>query len=363
MAKKTKDETVELLYINEEPTETKQKPSKKNKKRNKNVPKKTVQENEIINLDNEIIIGLTPKPKEKEVKSKKEKENQNIEKKQSKERKAKQVNYNANTKKKSEGKNNNAKAKLSRKPIIRIKILKWTGIFILLIGIVIFFMLSPIFNVKQINVEGVQKLTAEEIINLSEIKLEENIFKIKTSQVAERIESLSYVESVEITKELPKTVKLTIKERKPKFIIELGDRYAYIDSKGYILEISEERLELPILYDYSTATENIVDFENTKKLSDEDCRRIEMAEKIVSAAENNNILSYITSVSIEDGANIKVNLDAEKKVAYLGDCSNANIRVLYLKKMIEEEAGKEGEAYINGDLHTKKPKPYFREKI
>lgn len=370
MAKKTKDETVELLYINEEPIEINQKPSKKSKRKrkNKNVLKETMQENEIINLDNEIIIGLTPKPEEKEVKSKKEKENQNknqnqnVKKKEDKSKKKKQVNSKANTKKKVEEKNN-TKSKLSRKARIRIKILKWTGIVILLVGIVIFFMLSPIFNLKQIDVVGVQKLTAEQIIGLSEIKLEENIFKIKTSQIIEKLESLSYVESVEITKELPKTIKLTVKERKPKFIIELEGRYAYIDSKGYVLEISEEKLALPILCDYSTSIESIVDFENTKKLSDEDCRRVEMAEKIVSAAENNEILSYITSVSIESGTNIKVNLDNEKKVAYFGDCSNANIRILYLVMMIEREAGKEGIIFIDGDLHTQKPKPYFREKI
>lgn len=54
MAKKTNDKTIDLLYVN----------NKKQKKqnRNKNLPKKAQPQNDIINLDDEIIIGLTPKP-------------------------------------------------------------------------------------------------------------------------------------------------------------------------------------------------------------------------------------------------------------------------------------------------------------
>ena len=59
MAKKTKDETIDLLYVNNKKGKEKNKNQKK--KRNNNVPKETLPQNDIINLDNEIIIGLTPK--------------------------------------------------------------------------------------------------------------------------------------------------------------------------------------------------------------------------------------------------------------------------------------------------------------
>ena len=348
MSKKINDNTIDLLYLNEEPNNKKTNKGKtKGKSKNNNVPKKT--QDNIIDLDNEIIIGLTPKPEKKQ--PRKEKVQQ---------QKSKKTNKNRNTQKQMQRKlqnqvqkktnkknsvNNNHKS--IKKNTIKLKILKWTSISVVLIILVIAFVFSPIFNVKQIKVEGIQKLAQEDIINLSQIQLKEN----------------TYVESVNITRELPKTIKISIKEREAQYIIQTEIGNAYVDYNGYIIEILEEKLPLPILTGYTTPIENIIDYKNIKKLSDEDCAKLETVSDIAESAKNNDILKYITSIDMLEAKNIKLNLDNEKKVAHLGDGSNANLRILYLKTIIERENGKAGEIYINGDVQTLKPKPYFREAI
>ncbi len=364
MSKKINDNTIDLLYLNEEPNNKKTNKGKtKGKSKNNNVPKKT--QDNIIDLDNEIIIGLTPKPEKKQ--PRKEKVQQ---------QKSKKTNKNRNTQKQMQRKlqnqvqkktnkknsvNNNHKS--IKKNTIKLKILKWTSISVVLIILVIAFVFSPIFNVKQIKVEGIQKLAQEDIINLSQIQLNENMFKIKISEVAKKIEENTYVESVNITRELPKTIKISIKEREAQYIIQTEIGNAYVDYNGYIIEILEEKLPLPILTGYTTPIENIIDYKNIKKLSDEDCAKLETVSDIAESAKNNDILKYITSIDMLEAKNIKLNLDNEKKVAHLGDGSNANLRILYLKTIIERENGKAGEIYINGDIQTLKPKPYFREAI
>lgn len=373
MAKKTKDETIDLLYIKEVPNEKSKKKTKKTKKSTKKkVPKKVPKENDIINLDDELIIGLTPKPEQKKPKKENKK---NIQPKKKNTVGAGTVSARKTQKNNSKNivgktdlgdpKQNKHKnqQKQSIKSKIRIKILKWTSIFILVVGVIIAFMLSPIFNVKQINVEGTNKLTSEEIVSYSQIQSNVNIFKIHKLNTIEKIQEIPYVEVANITRELPSTIKISIKERVPQYIIEIANGNAYIDSKGYILEISQEKLSLPIILGYGTSIESIIDFQNTKKLSDEDCRKIEVINKVFESAKNNGILTYITSINITNIDDIVLNLDTEQKIAYFGDCSNANLRILYLKKMLEEENGHAGEAYINGNIHTLKPKPYFREKI
>lgn len=365
MAKKTNDNTIDLLYLNNKDDNKKQKKTKrKAKSQNKNVPKNTVKQDNIIDLDNEIIIGLTPKSEKKQPKKDNVKKQKN--KKQSQKNKPQKQPQRKNQKQARPNPKNTEKinnTKKIKKNTIKLKVLKWTSMLILLVIIVIAFIFSPIFNVKQIKVEGIQKLVEEQVINLSQIQLNENMFKIKISEVEKKIEENTYVETVSITRELPKTIKITVKEREPLYIIETESGNAYIDSNGYIIEILEEKLPLPILIGYTTSNENIVNFQNTKKLSDEDCKRLETISSIVESAKNNDILQYITSIDMLEISNIKLNLDSESKVAYLGDGSNANLRILYLKTIIEEESGKAGEAYINGDLHTMKPKPYFRERI
>ena len=346
MSKKTNEKMVDLLYLDNNDNS-----KKKKQKKNNNLPKKTVKKDDIINLDNEIIIGLTPKSEKKE--PKKNNKKQTTAKKQK----------SADDVQKKQKNNQNVKQPIKNK--LKLKILKWTSLAILLLGIIILFLLSPLFNVKQIIVEGTEKLSNEEVINLSQIKLDQNTFKIRKSETLQKIEGNTYVETADIVRELPSTIRIVITERTPQYMIQIANGNAYIDSNGYILDISTETLQIPILNGYVTPIDNIIDFNNTKKLLDEDCEKIHVISKIIEAAKNNNVLTYITAIDISDINDVKLNLDTEKKIAYLGDGSNANMRILYLKRIIEGEAGKEGEIFINGDLSTKepKPKPYFREKV
>ncbi len=349
MAKKTNDETIDLLYIKEVPNDKNKKKTKKNKKSTKESKR-----NDIINLDEELIIGLTPKPELQKTK----KEGKNNKKQENRPKsKSSQKNIKENRT------NEKLKPKQSKRSKIRKIFLKWTSIFVLVVGVIILFMISPIFDIKQINVEGISKLSSDEVISYAQVQLYTNMFKMQKQETIKKIQENSYVESASITRELPNTIKISIKERVPQYIIEIANGNAYIDSKGYILEISQEKLPLPIILGYKTSVESIIDFQNTKKLSDEDCTKIEKINEVYEAAKNNGILTYITSIDITNIDDIILNLDSEQKVAYFGDCSNANLRILYLKKMIEEDSGHAGEAYINGNMHTLKPKPYFREKI
>lgn len=129
------------------------------------------------------------------------------------------------------------------------------------------------------------------------------------------------------------------------------------------MKIAEEKLQIPNIVGYSTSVESIIDFQNTKKLLDEDCDKLKVINEIIDAAKNNNVLSYIKTIDISDENDIKINLENENKIAYLGDGTNANLRILYLKEIVEQEKGKEGEIFINGDINSSKPKPYFREKV
>ena len=55
-------------------------------------------------------------------------------------------------------------------------------------------------------------------------------------------------------------------------------------------------------------------------------------------------------------------LEAEKKKIYLGDTSNLSNKMLYILAIIEQEKGKDGDIFVNGDLNNKF-QPYFRERV
>ena len=262
-------------------------------------------------------------------------------------------NYNPNYKK---------TKKLSLKQIKRrkflIKVAKWTTIFAILIGAIIYVLLSPLFAIKKINVNTDGKLNEQEIISLSAINLNENIFKYTKKQIKENIKENSYVEEVDIKRKFPDEIQITIKERFPKFMITYGNAYVYINNQGYILEISKEYQELPILKGIKTTDEEI---EVGKRLCNEDLQKLTTVLKIMEVANSEGLLNLITYIDIENIQDYKFIMDSEEKTVYLGDCSSLDERMLWVKSILEKEKGIAGEIIVNMDLNI--DKPFFRERV
>lgn len=70
----------------------------------------------------------------------------------------------------------------------------------------------------------------------------------------------------------------------------------------------------------------------------------------------------VTSIDISDKNEYSIYLSEEKKKVHLGEPTNLSNKMLYIVAIIEQEKGKEGEIFVNGDLNNKF-QPYFREKV
>lgn len=220
-------------------------------------------------------------------------------------------------------------------------------------------MLSPLFNITKIEVKGNQKLTASLLEDLSGITKGENTFKINTKEAINSIKQEAYVNSVKISRNLPDTIIIEIVERHATYMLEFANGYMYINNQGYMIELSEEKLDVPILIGIKTASEDV---EVGNRLIDEDLEKLEIVLKIMETAKSNEIEDTITRIDITNKSNYKLILEEEGKTAYLGDCSRVNTRIQYLKMIIEKERGKNGEAFINGDMNQEKS-VVFREEV
>lgn len=254
--------------------------------------------------------------------------------------------------------NANKKAQKRKKRIKRI--LKWTSIILLIIIGIIFALTSPIFNINEIKVENNNVLSEEKVISLSRLNKNQNIFRFLKSDIEKYIKEEPYVESVKITRELPSVVKIDVKERNRDFCIKFLNGYAFINNQGYILEIVEENIGLPVIEGIETPEENITP---GNRLENEDLKKLEVAIQIMTIAKENEIDSKITGIDISDKNEYILYLAEEKKTAYIGNSNNLTTKILYIKEIMEKyEVGKEGTIFVNGDF-TKNFKPYFREKV
>lgn len=345
--------------------------AKKNNKNSKNTPKDT------FDVDNEIIIGIKTLP-DPENNKKKKKRNSTV----------KRKNYKKTTKTKSSKKKNDDEIELKlgieddeikpkkknvkpknkkltkkqeiarkkRKKVFRL--IKLTTLVVLIIGGIVYFLLSPFFNIKEIEISGNKKITDEEVISLSQIQLDENIFKVIKSNVEKNIKQNAYIENVKIKRELPTKVTITIEEREPSYIIAFANAYAYINNQGYFLEISKDKLELPIITGYSTNEEDI---QTGRRLCIEDLQKLDDVLQIMKSAESNEIANLITKINISDKQNYILELNSEKKTVQMGDISNLSTKMLYIKSIIEQNKKIEGEILVNTDLSNKGA--IFRKKV
>lgn len=303
--------------------------------------KKTKLNNEKFNFDDEYIIGFSDSAKV--VKSANTGSN----------------NKKSNQKKKSSNKKESKSATASKSG-------KMTRIFLillLLVGAGCFLCLSPNFNVQEIVVEKNKVISSDTIASLSEIKLYKNIFLINKLGAVNKIEKNPYIEEVKISRSLPNKVKITVKEREEKYLLEFAEgKYAVLDGQGYILRITSDLINLPIIVGTKTDMSKFLEIsDNTARLCQDDLKKFEVITSIVDIAKNYEVDTYITKIDVGDINDVKLELQTEQKTVYLGSCSDLNTRILYMKDIIEKEKGIKGEMFINGNLTQ--DKVFFRESV
>ena len=109
-------------------------------------------------------------------------------------------------------------------------------IFIVVAGIVL--SLTVFFNIDAIQVEGNSRYSAEEVIEKSGLRTGDNLFRISTGQAAEQlVSSLVYVDQVEINRQFPSAIKITITEAQPVMSFSSdGKGYSIVSAAGRILD-------------------------------------------------------------------------------------------------------------------------------
>ena len=244
--------------------------------------------------------------------------------------------------------------------IKRIKrIVKFTLLLGIIIGAIVFATCSPIFNITDIEVLNNNRVSSETVISLSGINTNENIFRFIATKVSNNIKQNAYIEDVKIRRVLPNKVQIEVTEREPRFSIPVLGEFAYMSTQGYILEITQNELNLPIIYGLQTAEENIT---AGNRISKEDLESLEMILRIMNVMGDSGLSEKVTSIDISDKNDYSIYIQEERKTIHLGDGSNLSNKMLYVMAILEEEKDVTGEIFANGDLNSDF-RVYFREEV
>lgn len=104
------------------------------------------------------------------------------------------------------------------------------------------------FSAKKIEIVGNSRLETEYILKIAEISENMNILGLNISVARKRLMSHPWIEEVDIKRNIPDGIIITVKEHKPLAIVDIG-QYFLINSKGQLIKkLSQEaHLSLPIV--------------------------------------------------------------------------------------------------------------------
>lgn len=155
------------------------------------------------------------------------------------------------------------KVKIQRKPLDLKKYLR--PLKTVVIGLIVFTLAGGIlygcyhvvstatlFSLKSIEVSNAKHLTREEILGLAGVEPGKDLLRMNLKRMGEHLLQNPWVETVRINRYFPDAVSITITEREPVAIINMGFIY-YLDGKGNVFKVLNQgdKLDFPVVTGFS----------------------------------------------------------------------------------------------------------------
>ena len=118
----------------------------------------------------------------------------------------------------------------------RLSVVTWLLAALVVMVLVFLLMLynSSLFAVKDIDVTGQSSLNRDVVVELSEAE-GVNLFTVRLGKIEERLEANPYIESATVTRDWPDGIDITVIERRPVGVWQVGGHGFLVDRAGYVL--------------------------------------------------------------------------------------------------------------------------------
>jgi cell division protein FtsQ len=108
--------------------------------------------------------------------------------------------------------------------------------------------------VRTVDVVGARETPPEEVREAAALGHGVNLLFVRTEEVAARVRELPWVESVDVDRMLPGTVRIRVKERRPALTLSLGAARWTIDDHGRVLSSGDAPGGRPVLAGVAVGT-------------------------------------------------------------------------------------------------------------
>ena len=209
------------------------------------------------------------------------------------------------------------KARLRR---LKICLIVFVLIALITLGIMCF---TVFFPINRINVSGSEIYSKSEIVKASGLTTDDNLFVVSEKNIEQNIrKKLPYIDSVELKRNLPDAVVLTVKDAKEYSCFKIGEEYFVVSENEYVLSSNSECPQNVFEIVTSGVKCNIgekIEYKNSAEaeLVPMLCNLLNKKEINVDKIDVSNILSIQLDVDDKFTVNLGTNEYLEQKIAHL----------------------------------------------
>ena len=108
---------------------------------------------------------------------------------------------------------------------------------------------SEFFQVTNIRIQGSQRVTKNQILELTGVDIHTNLLALDLDEVKERVEGHEWIEAAEVDRNWPNRLQITIRERVPVALVRLKEGLYYLDRHGvaFAKVLPPEDLDYPVI--------------------------------------------------------------------------------------------------------------------
>lgn len=153
--------------------------------------------------------------------------------------------------------------------------------------------LTPVFEVKDFEVEGNTYYSDDEILVMGDCKTGGNLFwDIDAKDIKTRLSKDPYMSKVKVYRLLPDTVKIKVTERKQTAAVVFGSSYVVIDEENVVLRKTSVAPKIPLLQGIT-----ITKMDMGEAIEIKEKVRFQQANELIRIMENNDM--YFKKITME----------------------------------------------------------------
>lgn len=216
--------------------------------------------------------------------------------------------------------------------------------------------LTVLFPIKNVTASGSALYTGSQIVKATGINEKCNLFTLSEKIVESNVRSvLPYVDSIEMERVFPDTIKITARDAKEYACYLYKDNYYAVSENGYVLNCYNEPPENTFIIECEKVTCKI-----GKPIEFADDVDRQQVENLVKALEDKEI--KINGINTTDFYNLTATVDDRFEVNF-GSNTDLENKVAHLAGMVEKiEEGRSGKIDVSMWTSNKKEGSFIENK-